>query len=488
MHPLSLPETARFAHPAANCKAIWESSIRAEAYWRVYQDWRSWTEEGILDIAVPMNYKREHVLTPPASSQALMFDEWNEWTKNHRYNRSTLVGVGNFLNAVEGNVRQVRRSLQPSAQGNSSDGVVFFSMATSNVAVPANPWSVPPGASTPLRSFADFALGLTAGKSGATLFEPNANDPGFQAIFAEPATIPVHAWKSAPTRGHLKGFPRRADTTVLDTATVTITNLDTNAARSGATDGGGFYGGVDLTPGSYLVKAELGPDAVYSCVSNVSAGLVTTADLSPETIAPVTSAVISPSAPDGANGWYVTNPTITISATDACSGVARTEYSLDNGATWQPYEGTITIGQEGTTTVLFRSVDRAGNVETAGSRTFMVDTSDPTVQLNANPSIIWPPNGKMKPVTLAGSGADAVSGLSQVSYVVTDEYGMPLSIGSRGLTGSSANWSETLLVEARRNGNDHDGRLYRIVATISDAAGRTSTATVDVIVPHDRGN
>ena len=25
-----------------------------EAYWRVYQDWRAWTQEGILDIAIPM--------------------------------------------------------------------------------------------------------------------------------------------------------------------------------------------------------------------------------------------------------------------------------------------------------------------------------------------------------------------------------------------------------------------------------------------------
>lgn len=472
--------------PGANCKAIWESSIRAEAYWRVYQDWRSWTEEGILDIAIPMNYKREHIVG--AGSQVVMFDEWNEWTKNQRYNRSVIVGAGNFINGVEGNVRQVRRALAPSAQGNNSDGVTFFSMATSNVAVTANPWSVPPGQNTPARPFSDFALSLTTGKSGATLFEPNANDPGYEAIFSQPASIPVHLWKSAPTKGHLKGFARRGDSSALDTATVTVTNIDTSAARTGATDGGGFYGGVDLDPGNYLVKAELGPDAVYSCVSNVSAGVVTTADLNPETTAPVTAAAVSPSAPNGANGWYVTNPTVTLSATDDCSGVALTQYSLDNGATWQPYSGTLTIVQEGTTTVHFRSIDRAGNIEAAGSQRFMVDTSDPTVELSANPSIIWPPNGKMRPVTIAGSGADAISGLSQVSYLVTDEYGMPLSIASRSIAGNSAIWSEILRVEARRNGNDHDGRLYRIVATIVDAAGRTSAGSVDIVVPHDRGD
>ena len=37
-------------------EAAWTS---AEAYWRVYQDWRAWTQEGIIDLAIPMNYKAE---------------------------------------------------------------------------------------------------------------------------------------------------------------------------------------------------------------------------------------------------------------------------------------------------------------------------------------------------------------------------------------------------------------------------------------------
>ena len=76
----------------ANCKTIWETTIRPEAYWRMYQDWRSWTEEGILDIAIPMNYKREHVTG--TGSQVVMFDEWIEWSKNQKYNRSVMIGAG----------------------------------------------------------------------------------------------------------------------------------------------------------------------------------------------------------------------------------------------------------------------------------------------------------------------------------------------------------------------------------------------------------
>ena len=472
----------------ADCKAVWETSVRAEAYWRMYQDWRAWTEEGIIDLAIPMNYKRDHVIAPP--SQLQMFDEWNEWTKNQQYNRKTLIGVGNSLNSVEGSIRQTRRSLTPSAQGNSSPGVVFFSMATSDIAVTGNPWSVPGGANTPDRPFADFAAGMTTGKAanGTTLLEPNANAAGFTAIFAQPATIPTLAWKFAPTKGHLKGFARLSDGSILDTATVTIKNLDTQATRTTTTDGGGFYGGVDLDPGNYQVKAELGTTTLFACSATVSAGLVTTADLtSSSATPPTTTATVSPASPDGANGWYITSPTLSLAGVAGCAALDRTEYSLDNGATWQTYAGPISISQEGIVTVLFRSVDATGTTEPAQSLTFMVDLTAPTAGLTANPSTIWPPTGRMTRVSIAGNGADAGSGLSQVSYVVTDEYGMPLSIDNRSLTGNSANWNETLFVQALRNGDDRDGRLYTVVATVTDAAGRTANATATIVVLHDAG-
>jgi hypothetical protein len=221
-----------------------------------------------------MNYKREHI-----ALQATQYDQWNEWLKNHQYRRAGMVGQGAFLNSIEGTLPQTRRALAPSSAGNSGIGVIFYSMATSNVAVAANPLSIPPGLDTPARPFAEFASGLTTGKSvnGLTLYENLATNP--MPIFSEPATIPVLPWKAAPTTGHIMGFARRVDNTPLDTATVTITNLDTNDTRNTTTDGGGFYGGVDLTPGDYIVKAVLNNETLYSCVANVVAGRVTTANL-----------------------------------------------------------------------------------------------------------------------------------------------------------------------------------------------------------------
>jgi len=62
-------------------------------------------------------------------------------------------------------------------------------------------------------------------------------------------------------------------------------------------------------------------------------------------------------------GWY-TNATVTLSAVDNVSGVDRTEYSLDNGSSWNVYVDPITFNQDGSYTISYRSTDRAGNVET----------------------------------------------------------------------------------------------------------------------------
>ncbi|MBO0721647.1 MAG: family 10 glycosylhydrolase [Blastocatellia bacterium] len=276
--------------------ASWKST---EAYWRVYQDWRAWTEEGILDIAMPMNYKRENI-----SSGVTQFDRWSEWTKNHQYNRSALIGLGVYLNSIEGTLRQTRRALAPSTIGKSALGTIFYSKANWNAAISANPHSLPAGRNTPSRPFTEFAAALTMGRSldGQTFYENPATNPA--PVFAQKVAIPTLAWKSSPKLGHLMGFAKLSDGTPLDTATVTIENLDNSIRYTTATDGGGFYGGVDITPGRYLVIAELGGTRLQSDAVTVTAGTVTKADLCEQRGSPITSVSISPAQPNFANGWY----------------------------------------------------------------------------------------------------------------------------------------------------------------------------------------
>lgn len=449
-------------------EASWNS---AEAYWRVYQDWRSWTEEGILDIAMPMVYKAEHNATIRPQ-----YDQWDAWLRGHLYNRAGVMGQGAFNNGIEGSLLQTRRTLTP-AGGTNLSGIIFFSMATSNIAVTNNPFAIPPG-TTPVRPFAEFAAGLTTGKSvnGATFYEP----PGMTPIFNETAVIPTLSWKVTPTLGHVRGEAKQADNTPLDTATVTIENLDTHATRTTTTDGGGFFGAVDLAPGPY--RAQVG--SFYYCF-NVTAGLV--AEANKDILAPETTALLTPAAPDGQNGWYKTKPTVSLNALDNCSGVATTEFSTDGGATWQPYSGSFVIQDEGTITIHYRSSDQAGNAEVAKSITIQVDTTAPVIALAANPSEIWPVTGGTVNVTITGTGSDSVSGLASVSYVVTDEYGMSVTIPGRTLSGNNGSWSDSVGLEARRDGADVDGRLYTVIATLTDVAGNTASASTTIVVPHDQG-
>jgi uncharacterized lipoprotein YddW (UPF0748 family) len=302
----------------------------AEAYWRVYQDWRAWTEEGILDLAIPMNYKREHV-----ASQQTQFNQWVDWMQRHQYGRAGLIGLGVFLNSVEGSLAQVRRALdEPPGGNNQGAGVVFFSMANPDEAVAANPLSIPPGQNMPRRGIAEFASGLTTGKSvnGATQFEDPAANP--VSVFGFPVPVPVHAWKMAPQVGQLKGFVTDDTGTIVDTGVIRIERQDTETAAVGrslvtsATDGGGFYGGVDLAPGTYRVTVTPVRAAPYtSCPAVVTAGAVTTLDFTIDRAAPWTTAAADPQEIWPPNGKTVP-VTISGEASDAGTGIASIAFRV----------------------------------------------------------------------------------------------------------------------------------------------------------------
>ncbi|MCA1626231.1 MAG: family 10 glycosylhydrolase, partial [Acidobacteria bacterium] len=291
----------------------WE---KTEAYYRVFQDWRAWTQEGTLDILAPMIYKQEHI-----ASVRAQYDDWLTFTKElaRANNRHSVPGLGVYVNSIEGSLRQTRRALArppyETSNAPAADGVIFYALGntlpgvtsnnSTNAAVPNNPFSYPiPGISTPKRPNADFFAALRTGASanGLTRFEDILLAPLFPTV----VPVPDMSWKSQPTEGYVMGFAKRADASPLDAATVTITNLNTGNTRTTVTDGSGFYGGLKLTPGQYLVKAVLNNETLYSCVAEVSAGTVTTADLHPETTAPITSAVLNPSTSNGSNGWYTT--------------------------------------------------------------------------------------------------------------------------------------------------------------------------------------
>jgi hypothetical protein len=113
--------------------------------------------------------------------------------------------------------------------------------------------------------------------------------------------------------------------------------------------------------------------AVYSVTYNPTD--VTLTCIGTDQVPPATTA----SGADDA--WHSAPVTLTFSATDNAggSGVARTEYSTNGGASWA-IGTSATISAQGATTLLYRSTDAAGNVEPAKSATVKIDSAKPTTK------------------------------------------------------------------------------------------------------------
>ncbi len=112
----------------------------------------------------------------------------------------------------------------------------------------------------------------------------------------------------------------------------------------------------------------------------------------------------------------------------------------------------------------------------------------PVVTLSTTPRSLWPPNGKMVPVTVSGKITDTSTGCTvrAAHYAVTDEYGEVEPSGPVILR-KGGTYTFTVLLQASRLGGDMDGRLYSIYVSASNNAGKLGSQAGNVIVPHDNG-
>jgi len=213
--------------------------VSTSAYSAVFQDWRAWTEEGILDIAIPMCYYNHS-----NSTHRTYFNNWITWTKNHRYNRSVAVGLGAYLNTLSNTLTQIGLVRTPTAQGGYTDGVVFYSYAAPNVDSSGNiQWYNPTAYTT------------------------------FGNYFGQWQPVPNLPWKTNPTTGIVMGVALRgANLQPLDRATVTL--FRSSYSRSMFTDGNGAFAFVDVPPGTYTLRVSATGLPTVNRTVTVSAGSV----------------------------------------------------------------------------------------------------------------------------------------------------------------------------------------------------------------------
>jgi len=103
-----------------------------------------------------------------------------------------------------------------------------------------------------------------------------------------------------------------------------------------------------------------------------------------DTTPPVTTHSLDPPEPDGENGYYVSNVTVTFNATDNESGVDRIEYRI-NGGSWQTIlgnNGTFILDEDGNDICIeYRAFDNVGNKEDTKEFYIFVDKTPPVTSI-----------------------------------------------------------------------------------------------------------
>jgi uncharacterized lipoprotein YddW (UPF0748 family) len=221
------------AGSAPSTSLPWETRT---PYGHHLQDWRGWLQEGILDLGLTMTYRDEDLY-------ATDFSNWVEWQKDHQYGRGLVVGTGLYLNTVEDSMAQWQRARQPSRLGNRPRGLAGYSYAT------------PSDRGTPRRTFVNAAV---------------------STVLTQPASPPMLPWKDVPSRGHLAGTVSQGSAPGvpgsapgvpgsapgvpgsaclhLDGYSLVLSGPESRLLRA---DGSGWFGAVDLLPGSYALLAEV---------------------------------------------------------------------------------------------------------------------------------------------------------------------------------------------------------------------------------------
>jgi Uncharacterized protein conserved in bacteria len=209
----------------------------SSAYNTVFQDWKAWLQEGIIDFAVPMHYFSES-----NARHRSWYDSWMRWDRDNVGKRAIVSGIGSWLNSAEGNIAQIQRAIQPDEQGRALAGVAFF--AYSEPIAGSN--------SARRRAFMD-QLGST--------------------IFAQPAQAPNWPWIANPTTGMIQGIAT-IDGEVLRAGRVTLIR-DGEWVKDISISYDGWFGSVELEPGTYTVVIQHPDGRTVELMQPVHPGLVT---------------------------------------------------------------------------------------------------------------------------------------------------------------------------------------------------------------------
>lgn len=194
-----------------------------------------------------------------------------------------------------------------------------------------------------------------------------------------------------------------------------------------------------------------------------------------DTVAPASVKTTSPASPNGENGWFTSDVSYQVTATDGVgSGVAQIFVCQDQTNTCDPQVVNAgvsgVVAMEGNNFVRHQAKDNAGNLETIQINLVKIDKTNPTIALNA-----LPPFDGDGLVTLAWTSGDTGSGIATVEVYRNGT-----------LIHTSSNPNGSFVDDRSASGND--GQSFSYVARARDNAGKVADSaaqytTIDLSPP-----
>jgi uncharacterized lipoprotein YddW (UPF0748 family) len=211
-----------------------EDFTLSSPYSSIFQDWVGFMDEGLLDMNVLMNYKREYL-----SDQAKDYRDWVGKLASTRGGRHAINGPGVYMNYIQDSVTQMLYAHDLS--GINGTNIYVYQFTNRSNEYPNS----------------DFYYTLKAD------------------VFNTRRNIPPAPWIETPTQGILRGTVTDG-VDPIDGATVTLSSGAENPIK---TDGTGFYAFLKMdgeTAYSATVTASGWPEKTKSC--RIESGKVTTLD------------------------------------------------------------------------------------------------------------------------------------------------------------------------------------------------------------------
>ncbi len=142
----------------------------------------------------------------------------------------------------------------------------------------------------------------------------------------------------------------------------------------------------------------------------------------------------------------------------------------------------------GTTTDTCTATRQGGSTTSCSFPITVQDVQNPVITgASASPSSLWPPDHTYRNVTVAYTVADNCSTSGAISCSLSVTSNEPINGTGDGDT--SPDWqivdTHTVKLRSERAGNG-SGRVYAVKITCTDQAGRSSSQTVNVTVPHNQ--